>query len=765
MIRRASVCVLAIVCVMAIASVVCQAQPQSLMTRHVREVTQNGEAAMVGRLPATQIMHFDIVLALRHAPELKNFLDDIYDPTSANYRHYVTPKEFTERFGPSQEDYDALIAFAKSSGFAVIGGSRDAMDVQLKGTVGAVEKAFHVVMGVYQHPTENRTFFAPDREPTVDLPFQLWHISGLDNYSIPRPLLARRNVKVQPEAQTGSCPGQSFCGSDMRAAYYEGTALTGSGQNIGLLEYAGFDIADVNTYYQNAGQTRNFAVTGVSTDGSSVNCVYPSCDDTEQTLDITQAGSMAPDVTTVYVFVSDSSDTALLGSMSSYSPLPLNLSSSWTWSPPDPSTDDPYFEKMASQGQSFFQASGDSGFYRGSAPWPSNSAYLMAVGGTDLTTTGPGGDWASETYWSDGGTDYGGGGWGTNVDIPSWQVTAADTCNSEGGGCSETYRNVPDVAANANFTFYVCADQSGCTENEYGGTSFAAPMWAGYLALANQQAVINGVPAPGFINPTIYPLNLGNGDADFHDITSGALNTFKCVAGFNDCDGWGSPNGSLLIAALTGPPQPSFTLSASPSSLTIQQGNSGTSTITVNPLNGFSGSVTLSASGQPSGVTAGFSPNPTTTTSTLTLTVGSGAAPGTYTITVSGVSGSLTASTNISLTVTASGPVVSFNPTSLTWGKVEVGKTGAAKTETVTNTGASTLDISNIATSGDFALKAFTSKKKCGSTLAVGASCIVKVTFTPEQTGLLTGNLTFTDNAAGSPQSVPLSGTGKAAAK
>jgi hypothetical protein len=93
----------------------------------------------------------------------------------------------------------------------------------------------------------------------------------------------------------------------MRAAYYESTSLTGSGQNIGLLEYLGFDIADVNTYYKNVGQTRSFAVTGVSTDGSSVNCVYPSCDDTEQTLDITQAGGMAPGVTTVYVYVSDRS--------------------------------------------------------------------------------------------------------------------------------------------------------------------------------------------------------------------------------------------------------------------------------------------------------------------------------------------------------------------------------------------------------------------------------------------------------------------------
>jgi subtilase family serine protease len=687
MIRRLSIFLLTLAAMVSGVNVVCQAAPQPLLTRHVRDVVANGQTVSVGRLPATQTLHFDVVLALRHQPELKNFLQELYDPSSPSYKHYVTVPEFTERFGPSQEDFDAVIAFAKASGFTVIGGSRDAFDIQLKGTVAQVEKAFHVTLGLYQDPVENRTFFAPDREPSVNLPFQLWHVTGLDNYSIPRPALVRKPEtevpQVVPPASIGSCPQASFCGSDMRAAYYEGTALTGAGQNIGLLEYAGFDIADVNTYYTNAKQTRNFAVTGVSTDGSSVNCTEPSCDDTEQTLDITQAGGMAPGVTTVYVFVSDTSDTALLSSMSTNSPLPLNLSSSWTWTPADPGTDDPYFEKMASQGQTFFQASGDSGFYKGTSPWPTNSVYVTAVGGTDLVTASAGGPWASETYWSDSGTDYGGGGWGTNINIPSWQTAAADQCNTEGGDCSETYRDVPDVAANANFTFYVCADQKGCTANAYGGTSFAAPMWAGYMALANQQAVANGVPAPGFINSTIYSLNGGNSDADFHDITSGAVATFTCVTGYNLCDGWGSPNGNLLINALTGPQQPGFTLSASPSSVSVTQGSSATSTITVTDVGGFSGSVTLSASGLPSGVTAAFSPNPTSGTSTLTLSATSTAATGTVTVTISGVSGSTTGSTTISLTVKAS--VQSFT-LSAAPPAVSIAKGGASGTSTITIT-------------------------------------------------------------------------------
>ncbi len=754
--RRLIIFLLALVAMMACVNVVCQAQSHTLLTRHVREATLNGQAPLVGRLPVTQSMHIDIVLALRHQPELENFLQEVYDPSSPFYRHFVTVPEFTERFGPSQEDYDALIGFAKTNGFQVTGASRDAFNIQLQGTVAVIEKAFHVTMGVYQHPTENRTFYAPDREPTVDLPFQLWHISGLDNYSIPRPLFVHRDFEVKSEAVTGSCPGKSFCGSDMRAAYYEGTALTGAGQNIGLLEYAGFDIADVNTYYENAGQTRNFAVTGISTDGSSINCTEADggCDDTEQTLDITQAGGMAPGVTTVYVYVSDSSDTALLGAMSSDTPLPLNLSSSWTWSPADPATDDPYFMKMASQGQSFFQATGDSGGYEGNAPWPANSAYVIAVGGTDLTTSGAGGPWASETAWSDGG-----GGYGSNVDIPSWQVAAVAKCT----GCSQKYRDVPDVAANANFTFYVCADQKGCTENEYGGTSFAAPMWAGYLALANQQAVANGVPAPGFIDPTIYPLNLGNGDADFHDITSGS-NGFTCSKGYNLCDGWGSPNGAAVINALTTPAGPNFTLSANPASVTITQGGSGTSTITITPEDGFTGNVSLAASGLPSGVTAGFSPNPATTTSTLTLTASASAATGTVTVTITGTSGSLTNTTTLSLTVNASGggPKVTLSPTSLSWGTVALGKTSGAKTVTLTNTGTATLSFSSITISGDFAL--VTGTKTCGNpvgTVAAGGTCNIKVTFTPEQAGPLTGAVTINDNAPNSPQSIPLSGTGK----
>src|SRR5208282_365651 len=215
----------------------------------------------------------------------------------------------------------------------------------------------------------------------------------------------------------------------------------------------------------------------------------------------------------------------------------------------------------------------------------------------------------SETAWA----DSGGGISPDSIPIPSWQKLSGVITSTNKG--STTLRNGPDVSANANFTFYVCADQTTCTANDYGGTSFATPMWAGYLALANQQAAASG-DTIGFIDPILYPAALTSSYGTyFHDVTSGSCGTYSGLTGYDLCTGWGSPNTTGIINLLAGSATPSFTLSDSPGSLTITQGNSGTSTITVNDLNGFAGSVTLAASGLPSGVTAAFGTNPTTGTS------------------------------------------------------------------------------------------------------------------------------------------------------
>ncbi len=277
MIRKMALCLLTVVAIFAVATAYSHAS--TILTQHVREVTRTGEAQAIGHLPASQVMQLDLVLSLRDQAGLDAFVKDLHNPNSSSYRSFLTPAEFTERFGPTQADYDAVVRFAKSSGFEIVGGSRDGMIVQVKGTVAVIEAAFHVSLNTYIHPTEERIFFAPDREPTTDLPFALWHVSGLDNFSIPHPMLMKRSdyarehgidaEKVVSHATTGSGPSASFLGSDMRAAYYGGTTLTGAGQNLGLLEFVGTDLADLTTYFTNVHQTNSVPITLLSTDGTS----------------------------------------------------------------------------------------------------------------------------------------------------------------------------------------------------------------------------------------------------------------------------------------------------------------------------------------------------------------------------------------------------------------------------------------------------------------------------------------------------------------
>jgi subtilase family serine protease len=551
-----TICVL----MLSIASLSSGARAEKMLTRHVRTATLNGQAKPVGRLSTTRQLQLDVVLPLRDQAGLDNFLVQISDPAGPLYRHFLTPAEFTARFGPTQHDYDAVVSYVKERGMTVVGGSHDGMEVQVKGSVLAIEAAFHINLLTYQHPTENRVFYAPDAEPTVDLPFALWHISGLDSYSIPHPQYVKRDDfakahGIDPKAlvshhTTGSGPDGSFLGSDMRAAYYGGTALTGAGQNLGLFEFRGTDLADLDTYYQNIGQTNTVPITLHSTDGTPVQCpdtrAANFCDDTEQTIDMTQALGMAPGLASLVMYIG-STDTAIISSMTTYSPLSTTISCSWGWLPADETTLDPYFQKMAAQGQNFFVASGDSGTWQKvgfAEAWPADDANIISVGGTDLETASGGGPWKAEAAWA----DSGGGISPELIPIPSWQQLRG-VINENNLG-SKKYRNGPDVSANANFSFYVCADQFVCTANIYGGTSFAAPMWAAYVALANEELANNGHPTLGFINPDLYQFGISSSyDEEFHDITDGpTVGRFLPVVGYDLVTGWGTPNKGLIDA-------------------------------------------------------------------------------------------------------------------------------------------------------------------------------------------------------------------------
>src|SRR5712691_1270140 len=118
---------------------------------HIPAAVARSETA--GVLPASNQLHLTLALPLRNREALTNFLQDIYKPGSAYYRHYLTPEQFAERFAPPEKDYQAAIAFAKSKGLTVTATHPNRTLLDVTGSVAAIEKAFHLRLRTYRHPS------------------------------------------------------------------------------------------------------------------------------------------------------------------------------------------------------------------------------------------------------------------------------------------------------------------------------------------------------------------------------------------------------------------------------------------------------------------------------------------------------------------------------------------------------------------------------------------------------------------------------------
>jgi subtilase family serine protease len=523
-----------------------------------------------GDLPATDQLNLAIGLPLRDTIGLEKFLEEVYDPSSTNYQHYLTPEEFTEKFGPSQSDYAAAMEFAKTNHLKVTLTHGNRMLLDVSGSVADIKKAFHISLHTYAHPTEARDFFAPDTEPTVDVNLPMLDISGLTDYALPHPKSLHPDTRANSVTpRTGSASNGGYLGNDFRAAYFPGVTLTGAGQSLGMVEFDGFYASDITKYETTAGIAA-VPVQTVLLDGySGTPTTGSSSGNPEVSLDIEVAMAMAPGLSKIVVFEAGPNGLPndVLNSMAASNSI-KSLSCSWGWGGGPSSTTDNIFKQMAAQGQSFFNASGDSdAFTTGSTSangvdnrsldnTPSSSPYITQVGGTTLTTTGPGGAWASETVWNWGltGGSYVGssGGISSYYSIPTWQSGTSMAAN----GGSTSYRNTPDVALTAD-NVYVTYEKG--TVAIFGGTSCAAPLWAAVAALMNQQAAAAGRSSIGFINSAIYQLSTNSSyGATFHDITTGnnissaSPNNFHAVTGYDLCTGLGTPAGQNLIAALAG---------------------------------------------------------------------------------------------------------------------------------------------------------------------------------------------------------------------
>lgn len=515
----------------------------------------------VGLPSATSQLRLAIGLPMHNKAALAALVRQMYDPTSPIYHRFLTPDQVTEKFGPTVPEYQTVINFAKSNGLVVSATYENRLVLDVSGSVSDIEKCFHVSLMTYQHPSEARRFFAPDRPPTVDSSLPILNVSGLDNYNLSHP-----NLRMGPATGSGPSgpangtgPGGNYRGYDFRNAYAPGVTLNGAGQTVGLFEEDGYDPNDITTYESQSGISpyvplQNVLLDGLTGAASNTNAV------SEVSLDIEMAIAMAPGLAKVVVFEGNNWDD-ILNSMISYSGI-KQFSCSWGFSGGEDGTMQNDFLTMAAQGQSFYLASGDGDAFTGALMGPDDDPNITTVGGTALTMNGSGASYNSESVWNWGLLPppawwYGGGGyWGsgggisTRDSIPFYQQGISMASN----GGSTTQRNVPDVALTATGIYVIF--YHGLT-GSFGGTSCAAPLWAGFTALVNEQAANEGQPSVGFINPALYAIASGpNYTTCFHDITTGnntsagSPSQFYAVAGYDLCTGLGTPNGIYLIDAL-----------------------------------------------------------------------------------------------------------------------------------------------------------------------------------------------------------------------
>ncbi|HTC22270.1 MAG TPA: S53 family peptidase [bacterium] len=588
-----------------------QAQAAGSQQLHGHLRSEWAAAPLGGNVSDSQQMTLSITLPVRNPDALQDLLKEIYDPKSPHFRHFLSSEDFTRMFGPTEADYQAVIEFVKQNHLTVVSTQSNRQMLTVRGFVGDIRRTFHVNL-FYHHRAEGPDFYAPDVEPSIDLDVPVLHIGGLDSFGEMHhgPVIKTGGTLPAPgspkgHTSSGTGPdcggGNSYISNDLRAIFVPCTSLEGAGQTVALFEEDNYFDADVASYANLAGFSTP-PVSRVLVDETSAQT--PSCGNGEVSLDIDMVMAIAPKANIlVYEGPSTSNPPTcssfgfnepndILSKMASDN-LAKQISSSWFWGGfNDSSAVSQTFATFAAQGQTFFEASEDKGAYVAGDPLATppqpmwQSPFMTIVGGTVLTTTGTGtggqptpvGSYVSETTWNfspgPAATQtpppnaVSGGGFcsGSNsLAIPTYQVPFVNAQN----GASSVDRNLPDVAWVASNLSIVSGNGSiGCG----GGTSAAAPMWAGLMALVNEEGVSLGLlpkGGVGDINPTLY--NLGSNPVsyanDFHDIQDGSNNNYwgtnpnlyKSVNGFDLTTGLGSPKCNLIDDILGISPTPTFT--------------------------------------------------------------------------------------------------------------------------------------------------------------------------------------------------------------
>ena len=649
--------------------------PKVRLTGHIHPMVRSAQDA--GTLEPSRKLQVAMLFGRSTSQQaaLEQLLQDQQDPKSTRFHQWITPAEYASTYGLPESSIADIVNWLKSKGAVVqeVAPSRNRVSFEV--TAAVAEALFDVQLRRYS--VNGEMHYANNSEPAVPetLASFVVGIRGLNDFRLkPRSVRHQRHVQASSNSNfTSSISGNTYLAPDDFATIYDVKALynggiNGTGEKIAVAGQTDIQLADIEAFRTAAGLAKNDpqVVLDGTDPGTNLN------DMAEADLDLEWSGAVAKNATILYVNSTNALNSFAYAITQNLAPV---LSISYgsceaSYSASDVQTLESLAQQANAQGMTIIAPSGDSGAAdcdssatsatQGLAvDLPASLPYVTGMGGTRFVEGSSSSQYWSSTNnssngsalsyipgegWNDTATDgqlaATGGGASSLFTKPSWQ--------SGTGVPSDGHRDVPDLALNASADHdgYLICTNGSCTNGfraanntltVVGGTSASSPTFAGVVALLIQKSG----SSQGNINSTLYGLAASSPSA-FHDITTGN-NIVPCTTGTKDCT-----NGSLGYSAGTGYDQvtglgsidafnlatdwptssaskePNFTLSISPSTLTLSRGSSGTATVTVAAQNSFSGKVTLSCSVPSTFSTSdcAISPTSITASGTATVTIG-----------------------------------------------------------------------------------------------------------------------------------------------
>ena len=430
----------------------------------------------------------------------------------------------------------AIKNFAQDNGLKVVRIDPDSLSVTLSGSLDALSKAFGVKLMNYASPRGNYLGYSGQLTLPGKLADNVLGVFGLDNRPLAYPYFLRLK----------NLPSITYTPNQMASMYDFDSIFDGRGQCIAIIEFGGGYGEEDFVRYFNWLKTSQPEIKVVSVDGEDIR--PGKDDDAEVVVDVDTAGAVAPGSRLVLYFAPNS-ERGFIDSVNAAIHDKDNktsvLSISWgaaedEWSQEAIFSVNRAFETAAKSNITVLCASGDNGSNDmendslAHVDFPASCPYVTGCGGTRFSPIG-------ETVWNDGKGGATGGGISDIFPLPTWQFNASVQPSANPG--THIGRGVPDVAGNSDpKTGYVLIYHGEPVV--FGGTSFAAPLWAGLIAQINQ-----GMKKPvGYLNPLLYT-KLANSKA-LNDITSGNNGAYQAAPGWDACTGLGTPNGLELLRSL-----------------------------------------------------------------------------------------------------------------------------------------------------------------------------------------------------------------------